>query len=108
MAYEDELKAIATTDSEDERLKLASSLAGQIGDAPDPDALKALEEQRDSLNKQLADAKEQYTALREKYVDAFFSNPGAKDGKPGDDNNGAPVGGDERKGLTLGGFLGRE
>ena len=70
--YEEQLKAIATAETEDERLTLAGELSTTIGDGADSEALRKAEEERDSLREQLEESQGKYNDLREKYVDRFF------------------------------------
>lgn len=107
MAYDDELKAIALAETEEERLRLSGELAANI-EAPDPTGdVKALTEERDSLKADLDEAEKKYNDLRERYVDAFFSTA-AK----GRDDESAPkqpaTKPESREGATLASLFGKE
>lgn len=104
--YEEQLKAIATAETEDERLTLAGELSTTIGDGADPEVLRKAEEERDSLRKQLEESQGKYNDLREKYVDRFFSTGDGP--KPtGEGENQAPKA-EPREGATLASLFGKE
>lgn len=104
MAYEDELKAIATAETEEERLRLSGELAGELAEAPDADALAGVTKERDDYRAQLEESEKKYNDLREKYVDAFFSTAqGAT--APKTEPAKEP---EKRTGATLASFLGKE
>ena len=107
MAYDDELKAIALAETEEERLRLSGELAANI-EAPEPAGdVKALTEERDSLKADLDEAEKKYNDLRERYVDAFFST--AAKGRTEDGEPKQPAKGPEsREGATLASLFGKE
>ena len=107
MAYDDELKAIALAETEEERLRLSGELAASI-EAPEAGAdVQALTEERDSLRADLDEAEKKYNDLRERYVDAFFST--AAKGQTGDGEPKQPANGpDKREGATLATLFGKE
>ena len=105
--YDDELKAIALAETEDERLRLSGELAAAI-EAPEPTAdLKTITEERDSLKADLEKSEKKYNDLREKYVDAFFST--AAKGRDEDAAPKPPAKRPEsREGATLASLFGKE
>lgn len=107
MAYDDELKAIALAETEEERLRLSGELAASI-EAPEAGAdVQALTEERDSLRADLDEAEKKYNDLRERYVDAFFSTA-----SKGRDDEAAPKQPakepESREGATLASLFGKE
>lgn len=106
MAYDDELKAIALAETEEERLRLSGELAASI-EAPEEGAdVQALTEERDSLRADLDEAEKKYNDLREKYVDAFFST--ASKGRDEDAPKPPAKGPESREGATLASLFGKE
>lgn len=107
MAYDDELKAIALAETEEERLRLSGELAATI-EAPAPSAdLEALEAERDSLRAEVEAGEKKYNELREKYVDAFFSTASQGQGRePEPKEPPADAGG--KGGTTLASLFGKE
>ena len=107
MAYDDELKAIALAETEEERLRLSGELAANIEAPEATDDVKALTEERDSLKADLDAAEKKYNDLRERYVDAFFST--AAKGRDEDAAPKQPAKGPERReGATLASLFGKE
>lgn len=107
MAYDDELKAIALADTEEERLRLSGELAASIEAAEPTDDLKDITEERDSLKADLEEAEKKYNDLRERYVDAFFST--AAKGRDEDAAPKPPAKEPEsREGATLASLFGKE
>ena len=105
--YEEQLKAIAIAETEDERLTLAGELSTTIGDGADSEALRKAEEERDSLREQLEESQGKYNDLREKYVDRFFSaGDGPKPSGEGEQKQ-APKA-EPREGATLASLFGKE
>ena len=105
--YEEQLKAIATAETEDERLTLAGELSTTIGDGADSEALRKPEEERDSLREQLEESQGKYNDLREKYVVRYISAcDGPKPSGEGEQKQ-APKA-EPREGATLASLFGKE
>lgn len=107
MAYDDELKAIALAETEEERLRLSGELAANIEAPEATEDVKALTEERDSLKADLEESEKKYNELREKYVDAFFSTASQGQGRePEPKEPPAEAGG--KGGTTLASLFGKE
>lgn len=106
MAYDDELKAIALAETEEERLRLSGELAASIEAQEEGADVQALTEERDSLRADLDEAEKKYNDLRERYVDAFFST--AAKGRDEDAPKPPAKGPESREGATLASLFGKE
>lgn len=107
MAYDDELKAIALAETEEERLRLSGELAASIEEGEPTENVRALTEERDSLKADLDEAEKKYNDLRERYVDAFFSTAAKGCGDDAAPKQPAKEP-ESREGATLASLFGKE
>lgn len=101
MSYSDDLKQIATADSEDERLELAGRLGERLSGEQDlQPQLDSLTKERDELKSQLDAVTKERDDIRKSYVDRFFDYK-----KPDDRQAEQPS---QPEAVTLQSFLGLE
>lgn len=105
--YDDELKAIALAETEEERLRLSGELAATIETPSQSADLEALEAERDSLRAEVEAGEKKYNELREKYVDAFFSTASQGQGREPEPKE-PPAGAGGKGGATLASLFGKE
>lgn len=108
MAYDDELKAIALAETEEERLRLSGELAATIESPETSGDVEALTKERDSLKEQVEAGEKKYNELREKYVDAFFSTASQGLAESGEPKEPAAKGPGVKGGATLASLFGKE